>query len=148
MCVAVFIEMSFRRNVLFLVFSLIIHALFYKLLQYGSSRSIQDTTRLLPPLRASSSTLVLHPQPPLWQRGERVDSYMNSKLKELHSNFCFTNNSLYYLKGWGITPALIIDVGANIGSWAQMAQVVFPDAHLMLVEVLIYHLELTNHISN
>ena len=42
--------------------------------------------------------------------------------------------ALSALRVFGLQPEHILDIGANHGDWTRMAQTVFPQAHVLMVE--------------
>lgn len=50
------------------------------------------------------------------------------------NRFDAMTQTLKLLRGYGYQPRVIIDAGANVGDWTQMAQQIFPDAVYHLIE--------------
>jgi len=50
------------------------------------------------------------------------------------NRFQAMDESLLLMRGLGYTPRVVIDGGANMGTWTQMAQRIFPQAEFHLIE--------------
>jgi len=50
------------------------------------------------------------------------------------TNFPSIDLTLKYLKEWGYTPQVVVDVGAYCGNWTEMFKTFFPDATILMIE--------------
>lgn len=50
------------------------------------------------------------------------------------NRFQAMDESLLLMRGFGYDPRVVIDGGANMGTWTQMAQTIFPQAEFHLIE--------------
>jgi FkbM family methyltransferase len=50
------------------------------------------------------------------------------------NRFDAMDDTLTMLRDWGYAPRVVVDVGANVGAWTDMASLVFSDARFHLIE--------------